>query len=225
MAGAQIAAAWTRTLRPPDSRSCAGPTASDHEQARPRRPLLPRGVRAAPRRFRSRVLAHKRNRPPASRPAPHPVLRGPPDDAVPGPGDAAGGAHLRGGGHPRGAGGLQPVHPGRQQLEGDAADRVPGRGGAGTRSSRDWSASSTACRSRWANSRPSPAIADEDLERSTERQDLRGPLPAVRARRRGWWPPSRTAQGCARASITPNALVRLDAVPEVVRESLVADLD
>ena len=99
--------------------------------------MTPRAVRARARRVsrdacsRTRRIAHV-----AVRPEHDLGLRGPADDPVPGPGDAAHRTHLRARGIAGGARRLQPADPGRQQLEGDAADRVPGRGASARSRSR-----------------------------------------------------------------------------------------
>ncbi len=79
------------------------------------------------------------------------------------------------------AGGLQPAHPGRQQLEGDAAHRVPGRAGAPHAAGPPEGRRRTGCWVQVAG----PAKGVRDRRRGSRarerREDLVGAFPALRA--------------------------------------------
>ena len=119
-----------------------------HGQADARRPAVARGVPQAARRVARRGARAQAQSPGRDRAERDVVLRGPPDDAVSGPGDAARRADLRGRGDRRGARGLQPVDSRRHELEGDDDARVSRRRPSGARRWRGSAASSTACTSR-----------------------------------------------------------------------------
>ena len=63
---------------------------------------------------------------------------------------------------------LQPADPGRQQLEGDAADRVPGRRASGAVALAQLKGVEDRCWVQVAGSSACFAIADEDLEREND---------------------------------------------------------
>ena len=109
---------------------CAPPTEFSDGKTRSNQAVDPGAVRRRTGRVPQAGHRPQAAPPPAAERARHPVFRGLPDHEVPSAGDAAGGAHLRGGRNSGGIGRLQPAHPGRRQLEGHPDGGVPGRGGA-----------------------------------------------------------------------------------------------
>ena len=142
-----------RAARSPNIRCpwCArrtGSDASDAEAGRNgsdvARTLFARAARVSRARHRAQAQS------PGERGSEHHVaVRRPAHGAVPGAGDAAHRAHLRSRGHRRRARCLQPADPGRPQLEGHVAHRVPGRRRSAGCSSKNCAASKIAAGCRW----------------------------------------------------------------------------
>ena len=172
--------------------------------------------------FRARVLTTKRAHPAAGRSL-DPDFRRRTDASLSGAGNAADRENLRGRGHQRRTGSLQPAGTGREQLQGDNADRVsrrrtapahavpperhrgPGLGPGG----------------RFAS--PVQAIADEDLERENEEKTS-----AVHFLRSGIGPGhEKSAQARATLAVGvdhPHYSATVPAVSDTLRQSLVTDL-